>query len=87
MPTLSLINNWMGSTKIDREAFEVGSKRWDWSRGSIQDPWHAGFHPRAAGRARSALFSRVLFINLILAPQINIALPKRGAKVMSVHGS
>ena len=33
---------------INREAFEVGFKGWDWSMGSIQDPWCAGFHPHAA---------------------------------------
>jgi len=46
--SLSLINNRMGRKGIDREAFEVGFKGWDWSMGSIQDPWYAGFHPRAA---------------------------------------
>ena len=45
---LSLINNWMGTMGIHREAFEVGFKGWDWSMGSIQDPWNAGFHPREA---------------------------------------
>ena len=44
----SLINNWMGTARIDRRPIEVGSKGWDWSMGSIQDTWYAGFHPRAA---------------------------------------
>ena len=50
-PPVSLINNRMGTVGIDREAFEVGFKGWDWSMGSIQDPWCAGCHPR--GRAIS----------------------------------
>ena len=57
----SLINNRMGRVRIDREAFEVGFKGWDWSMGSMQDPWYAGFHPRAARtRAKRAykFFSR-----------------------------
>ena len=45
---ISLINNRMGRARIDREAFEVGFKGWDWSMGSIQDPWYAGFHPRSS---------------------------------------
>ena len=44
----SFINNRMGTKRIDRDAFEVGFKGWDRSMGSIQDPWHTGFHPRAA---------------------------------------
>ena len=35
---------------------QVGSKGWDWWVGSIQDPWYAWLHPRAA---RSALLWRV----------------------------
>ena len=48
----------MESTRIDREAFEVWSKGWDWSKESIQDPWHAGFHSRAARtRAKRAFLT------------------------------
>ena len=59
----SLINNRMGSTSINREAFEVGSKGWVWSRGSIQDPWNAGIHLRAARTRVKRAFqsSRSLF--------------------------
>ena len=32
------------------------------------------------------MFFHYLFLNLIKTHEINIALPKRGAKVMSVHG-
>ena len=39
------------------------------------------------GLNQHALTYIILFQNLILAPNINIALPKRGAKVMSVHGT
>ena len=31
---LSLINKQMGSTRIDRGAFKVGFKGWDWSMGA-----------------------------------------------------
>ncbi len=41
----------MGTKRIDRDAFEVGFKGWDWSIWSIQDPWHAGFHRAAWTRA------------------------------------
>ena len=58
---------------IHREAFEVGFKGWDWSMGSIQDPWYAGFHPGAAWtRAKRAFNSSVckkqhlFFLTLIL---------------------
>ena len=52
----------MGSTRIDREAFEVGFKGWDWSMGSMQDPWYAGFHPRAARtRAKRAFLTSILY--------------------------
>ena len=44
----SLINNRMGTARIDREAFEVGFKGWNWSMGSIQDPWYTRFHLYAA---------------------------------------
>ena len=54
---LSLINNRMGRARIDRGPIEVGSKGWDWSMGSIQDPWYAGFHPRAARTRAKRAFS------------------------------
>ena len=47
----------MGTVEINREAFEVGLKGWDWSMGSIQYPWYAGFHLHAA--RMGALFSQV----------------------------
>ena len=47
--TISLINNQLGTASFSRETSEVGSKGWDWSLGSMQ-----------RGRARSALFSRVI---------------------------
>ena len=46
--SISLINNRMGTARIDREAFEVGLKGCDLAMGPIQDPWYTGFHPRAA---------------------------------------
>ena len=57
----SLINNRMGTVGIHSEAFEVGFKEWDWSIGSIQDPWYAGFHPRAARTRAKRAYSRVYF--------------------------
>ena len=56
---LSLINNRMGRKRIDREAFEVRFKGWDWSMRSKQDPWYVGFHPRAAWTRAKRFFSRV----------------------------
>ena len=51
----SLINNRMGTARIDREAFEVGFKGWYCSMGSIQDPWHTGFQPcKARSHAKRA---------------------------------
>ena len=38
----------MVASRIGRGASEGGSKGWDWSMGSIQDPWYAGCHSRAA---------------------------------------
>ena len=35
----------MVGVTLAQEAFKVGFKGWDWSMGSIQDPWYAGFHP------------------------------------------
>ena len=43
------------------EAFEVGFKGWDWSMASIQDPWYAGFHLRAARTRTDAREARFLF--------------------------
>ena len=51
----------MGGTKLGREAFEVGFKGWEWSLGSIQDPWYAGFHPRAV-RKRAFLVELQLYL-------------------------
>ena len=34
----SLINNRMGTDSLKNGTFKVGSKGWDWSMGSIQDP-------------------------------------------------
>ena len=69
----------MGTKRIDREAFEVGFKGWDWSMGSIQDPWHAGFHPRAARTRAKRAFTRVVVKSpregiptLVLTPNLYI---------------
>ena len=53
----------MGTARIDREAFEVGFKRGGtgpW--GQYKTPGMLGFIRAQRGRARSALFSRVLVI-------------------------
>ena len=53
----------MGTVRIDNGPNEVGSKGWDWSMGSIQDPWYAGFHPRAARkRAMRAFLVKYLYV-------------------------
>ena len=52
----SLINNWMGMARIDREAFEVGFKGWDCPMGSIRDPWYDGFHLLAARTCAKCAF-------------------------------
>ena len=50
----------MGMQRIDRGPIEVGFKGWDWSMGSIQDPWYAGFHLRAARTRADACEARFL---------------------------
>ena len=38
MVVSSLINNQQGTASLKNGTFQVGSKGWDWSLGSIQDP-------------------------------------------------
>ena len=62
----SLINNRIAGSRINRGPFEVGFKGWDWSMGSIQDPWYAGFHPRTARTRAKRAFSSSNFKSWIL---------------------
>ena len=52
--------------RLAPEAFKARSRGWDWSMGSIQDPWYAGFHPRAGADAREARFLVELAIKIVL---------------------
>ena len=56
----SLFNIQTGTKRINREAFEVGFKGWDWSMGSIQDLGMLDFIRTQRG---CALFSRVTYNN------------------------
>ena len=54
----SFFNNGIAGKRLALGAFMVRSKVWDWSMGSIQDPWYAILHPRAArSRAKRAFSS------------------------------
>ena len=54
----SLTNNQIVLMRLAPATFKVGSKGLDWSMGSIQDPWYARLHPRAArSRAKRAFLA------------------------------
>ena len=58
---ISLTNNRMGARSLKNGTSQVGSKGWNWWGGSIQDPWYAGLHTRAAQtRAKRAFLSSSL---------------------------
>ena len=55
---VSFFNNRMGAMRLAPGAFKARYRGWDKSMGSIQDPWYATLHPRAArSRAKRAFLS------------------------------
>ena len=67
------MNNWMGTDSLKNGTSQVGSKGWDWSMGSIQEPLNARLYPRVAQmqaklakRALAALLASIKKYSVLL---------------------